>query len=460
MVAAGKENLFTQDALERFVKELMIAELLGSEVDDLVDDEMVKMVCRWEWRQDPIQTIPGISVASAFFGKKIEGPDEKVEKARKLLQPYYTQEELLAVPAVQDDESFPTLYQIEPGLRPDQYMLLQQLIAKQLLGESHKGLGIQASQVDVFFLATTVPVEKDWAKKIARIMGIPEERVIIYHKACNSSGSAIFELHSGVYDEELALRVEGFADGATANISLFAIEDANRLIGQGDALSPQFFSSAASAISLRYSKLPSQGPLTLLHGAHKDVKKGSEYLQSTKPYDTWVGYRQENRVVESLYLQDPGEGWIIKMNGPRSGEFFRSHAVSLIKEVFTQYIEQEIASGSLVRMADESGDLNLSAYTPLIKRIVMHHPGAKVFKSVGEKLMDMKKVKLGFSPEQMPFVITEGNAPSATIPIALGRQLVDIKGGAKIILLSFGAGGSFTCGIYEYNLQDEAEAEA
>lgn len=59
----------------------------------------------------------------------------------------------------------------------------------------------------------------------------------------------------------------------------------------------------------------------------------------------------------------------------------------------------------------------------------------------------------GYDPsDNDPFIdwlITEGNMPAATIPIALGRSLGDLSPGGIILVLSYGAGGSFTCALYE-----------
>jgi 3-oxoacyl-[acyl-carrier-protein] synthase III len=84
--------------------------------------------------------------------------------------------------------------------------------------------------------------------------------------------------------------------------------------------------------------------------------------------------------------------------------------------------------------------------TAKIKRLVIHHPSPAVFENLKRKLKNF----YGFTDEQIQWVINEGNAPAATILIAMGRQLQDFSAGDLIMVNSFGAGGSFHCGFYEY----------
>jgi 3-oxoacyl-[acyl-carrier-protein] synthase III len=56
-------------------------------------------------------------------------------------------------------------------------------------------------------------------------------------------------------------------------------------------------------------------------------------------------------------------------------------------------------------------------------------------------------IRKGFREDQINWVIDEGNVPVATIPIAFGRQFDTLKSGNRVMFLSFGAGGEYTCFI-------------
>ena len=449
---------FDRERFSAFLDNLIFEGVATSEILNVIDDEMIEKLNRMEWKPDTVQAIPGISSAVAFYGEHYTTPETIRQNALNRLNGQYPDEE---IELIQPDKGFPEIYQIPLGFTEPQRMLLQQFVAQEILQNSYEGLGVTAEDVDLFIITCSIPIQEDWAERISRMMGIPIEKMIIYHKACNSTGSAIFDVHNHEYDDELRERVEGFDLGERAVISTIAIEDANSITGKSDKMSPLLFATAVGATTFEYSPLPNRGPLTLVTGIQKDIEEGAQHLRYQKTYDekNWPQYREKYRVIESKFLQSPPEGWLVDMNGPESGVYFRVNGIELTKEVLTEFAKVLSAADEnfdfRIEEGDKKGEFDLTKYVQFIKKAIVHHPSHVVFDNLGKRLTQ-PNFGIGFKTEQVPFVIPEGNAPSVIIHIALARQLNDgefgegIKDGDKFMILSFGAGGSFTCAIYEY----------
>lgn len=454
----------TLDRMTSFAESLVLHGLLQSEELAMIDDEFIEKLQNFEWKADPVRSIPGVCSAIAYFGEHLVGPEEIKQNALRRFNGQYTQEN---APWVPDDVGFPELYQIPKGLTEAQHMLFQQYAAQELIQNACEALGVASEDIDLFIITCSIPVQEDWARRIAKMLGIPFKKMIIYHKACNSTGGALFDIHNHLYDKELIERVPGFAQGSRAVAAIFAIETANGFDGKADLMSPYLFASAAGATIFDYSLLPDQGPFTLVAGAQHDIEKGAEHLKYRKPYtqENWPNYRTDNRVVESLYLQAPPDGWLVEMNGPDSGAYFKVNGIEITKEVLTQFAEVMAGIGPEFDFRLENGEFDLTAYTQFIKKGILHHPSHVVFDSVGKRLTK-PNFKIGFRPEQIPFVVPEGNAPSVIIHVALGRQLEDsefgdgLNDGDMFMVLSFGAGGSFTCAIYKYTNIEKLDTTA
>jgi 3-oxoacyl-[acyl-carrier-protein] synthase III len=240
-------------------------------------------------------------------------------------------------------------------------------------------------------------------------------------EACNSSGHAIARVLSGDFDGLIDEYNPHFSEGVPANIVLMALDDANRFADKGgDPLSPQFFSTGAAAMVWKYHP---ESPSSLKKIVHRSMseERGTEYLLVPRPYDDWAESEKAN-LYTARYLKAPNHPGPIDMD-PRASGAFVTYAMRLAEEVIADYGEQ-------------GG--NISDIT----RVIVHHPSKAVFDGVQKRM-----IRKGFREDQINWVIDEGNVPVATIPIAFGRQLDTLKSGNRVMFLSFGAGGEYTCFI-------------
>lgn len=408
------------DALLPLRSEVALAELQYPLIHLEQSKQVLDAAEEWVWDADDVHhhATAEITVAHAFYGKALNSPTEIMEETRALLAQ-------IGIDETQDytaQTGFSVLRQMTTGLDDEDYQLVQELVAKELIGNALREQGITPQEVDLFIAVTSIPIGpsfgSDWAIAAGLPIGVPIVRIC---EACNSSGHGIARVLSGTFDEKIAQYNHEFRAGKPANIVLFALDDANRNSNLGgDALSPQFFSTGAAALVWKYHPESASSMRILLHKSISE-ETGTQYLRVPRPYDDWDGADKEDLYI-AKFLKEPEHNGPVDMDPRASGAFIK-YGIGLASDVMTSYAE---IGGS---PAD-------------IKRVIIHHPSRTVFDGAVKRL-----VRLGFTEDQIHWVINEGNVPAATIPIAFGRQLEDLKAGDRLLFLSFGAGGEYTCFI-------------
>lgn len=426
------------------------------EYTTLLDDQFEAVTRSWEWRED-IHAIEGLGVASAFIGKHFVGSEEIAENARQLLRNFRTPEQLAGLKAMPAGQGFAELFQLTKGLKPEQYELVELLAAQELIANSKAALHESAEDIDILLIANSIPTTPDFADHLKAFMGLPDHCLIyVYHRACDSSGSALYDLMHGDYDADLQAALASFKEGRPAKVTILADETAANKYDMGsDDISPQLFSAAMSALSLHYHPW-GKSTFRFVAGDSLDVEEGAECLRYIAPYDNWPEYRQRPNVHFAPYLSTPESPTdVVFMDPLETGRYFKDNDLVLINQAMNKLIPQLGLPLETVEKLQQEADTTkksavyVTAVTEKIKRLVIHHPSPAVFNNLKRKLVNF----YGFTDEQIQWVINEGNAPAATVLIAMGRQLADFETGDLIMVNSFGAGGSFHCGFYEYLLK-------
>ena len=427
MVATQETKQFPLFTLEHISK---LQQEFGFAVLDVLahpeSDKLLEASKNWVFDEDPVQFNPelGISVASAFYGDPLDSPEE-IYKANRELMEKLGYPKLDEIPNLTETSGFPVLRQMTPGLRDVDYLLVQQLVARELITNALNAQELTSNDVDLLLVATSIPITPDFYDQWRRAADIPDEvPVVPYCMACNSSGQAIDDLHARKYDELIDQYRGKISNGESANVVLFALDDANREADKGgDPSSSQLFSTGASAMVFKYHPTAQSSMRMIVHES-KSIEKGANYLKVRRPYDRWTE-EQRNKLRLAKYLHAPDHGGPVDM-AKEAGVIFKNYGIELALEVVKEY---------------EAIGYNRTN----IKKIVMHHPSGTIFKSIKDKLTG----KYDFDDDQLHWVINEGNVPVATIPIALGRQLEDLSPGDHVMILSYGAGGEYTCQIVE-----------
>lgn len=393
--------------------------------------EVLQALQEWSWKEDEphVNKHIGLSVASAFYGVHLKNRQEIYRNAQRLSGQ-------TDIPDITEHSGFSELFQVSSGLSEEHMLLTEMLVASRLIKKSTAELNKKPQDIDLFIVATSVPSHQNLEEKLAQAAGIGRGTPkFLYVRACDSSGSALFDVISGKYNQVLHKKTR---NGKPATITIFGFEDANRLANRGgDPFSAQLFSSAASAMTFAYNPTSENTTLKLVTGNHSSVPVGSDALQVIKSYKNWP---PKQNTYFADYLVEPPEGQVILMDPKDTPITFKNQGLQAVKDVLEIYTQRTGKQPHILPGAT--------------KEVIMHHPSKTIFGHVIASLAGRKsKIRkgdagLGFSKNQFKWVITEGNAPSAILPIAMGRQMDSFMPRDIIMVLTYGAGGSFTCAFY------------
>lgn len=394
----------------------------------VITKEFMDHVSQWHWKQDPVQVNNriGLSVASAFYGIHSRTPAEIVQRARQLSD--------FPVDDKTVGSGFTELFQIHPGLTDEQLFLTQMMAAQRLISTSTEAINKKPKDIDLLIIATSMPIHHQTDKRIAQAIGMLENKpTLVYIKACDSSGSALFDVNSGKHDELIKTATKG---KRAANICIFAFENAGSKDAHGvDSTSRQLFSSAASAVTFTYDMFSRQySTFSLITGKTFEVMEGNECLKVKKTYVKWP---KREGIFFAPNQIEPETGRAVDMNPRTTPIFFKKHLLAFIPQVIQEYEQQHPHAVPLSKR---------------VKKVFMHHPSATIFRHVVEAMVgNEKKTRggLGFTESQFKWVITEGNSPAVTLPLSLGRGLEELQPYDVIMCITFGAGGSFTIAFYQ-----------
>lgn len=408
------------------------------EPSGLITEAMLEMMGKWEWKgESNYNPELGISINHAFFGDHHKGAEEIYQAARRAVALSSKQPlEEIDILDITDSTGFDELYQLTPGLTEKQYGFIQEIVARELTRGALERQKLEVQDVDLFIVATSIPLNQEFAKNIAKACNIPPEtEIITVLMACNSTGWARAQVESGKFDKQIAKRVPNIKQGGEANIMVCAIDDQHKYLDQGgDSSSPQVFSSGAAAMVWSYGPQSENASFRQITHISQAKAKGMEDLTLYQPQLNWLNkselieeednYHTPDYIYTSKYLTSTEDKQLVYMKD-KVGIHFSRGAFEIVKETINKYQEQGY------KVSD-------------IKKVIAHHPSRGIFNRLGRQM-----AKLGFTEDQLEWVITEGNVPVLTMPVALGRQLDDLNPGDKVMFLTFGAGGGYTCSIDE-----------
>lgn len=391
--------------------------------DSILTDHFFSTLEQMSWAPETrVNSQIGVSIASAFFGKHLQGRDEITNHANLML-------ELSGLPPIDpnnpkdnvvDSSGFTELYQVLPGLTADQYFLLQQVVCRELFVQSTSGLNQRAQDVGLVVFSTSIPLSPSQSRNIASVCGIPDDVAVITNwEACASTAAGIKRVINGEHDHLIS--------DETTTVTFISIDDQNKYSERGgDQNSPRLFSSAASVTSLRYSKKDNEnhGSFTPLVTIEEDNDRVGPLLKIMTPQTDWAGNLPDNLYqVPNLVTADDGK--LIDMR-PRAGLVFAIDGAEVGIKTINEYAAK-FHNGDVQKAVDS------------IKRVIIHHPNKLVFDSLGSRVEKATGIDTG----KMSWVIHEGNSPVNTIPIAFSRQMDDLNPDDTVMILAFGAGGKY-----------------
>lgn len=404
----------------------------NKELKKILTPEFIRHVSQWVWKEDRYNKNEaiGLSVASAFFGLHLENS----EAILKQTQEYIGNNDFVDITKT---SMFTELFKVTHGLSSEQYLLIEMIAANRLVNASLSGLNKEPKDVDLFIFTTSLPIKQNVERLIAQAIGISSKTdVLLYSLACDSSGKAFYDIHRGKHDHLIEKKLK---KGKGANIVIFALDDPSRLIKPSsisrettDSASAQLFSNGASAVSFLYKPKSHNSTFKLEVGINKSIEDVADTLKFRKTYSKWP---KKINSFFAKFTKEPENGMIIDMDPKRTGVLFKKFIFPIIKDILETYAQQQ--------------EVTPNQAAQRIKKVVMHHPSGTIFFNLVKKLTRSGIKNLGFKKEQFEFVITEGNVPSAILPIALGRQLYDLEPEDLVMFITYGAGGSFTVAIYE-----------
>ncbi len=392
--------------------------------------DLLKVADQMKFKQDPVRisTASKIAAGSAYYGVHFDGRKKIHAEAERLMRNTGYEG---VVEDITSSTGFSELLQVPGGLEENDYSLMQQIVMRELSSGVFKSQGISPKDIDLVLTATSIPIDSQFGEKWKIAAGIRTDvPVVRFCMACNSSGRAIAEVLTGKFNHLIASTLKS----RSAKVLLMAGDDGNRKSKDGgDALSAQIFSTGASIISFEYHPEEASSMRMITHTSMSDPF-GTKYLRVLRPYDGWNEGEKEN-LYTAQHLQVPEGKGAVYMS-PRASLAFITKGQEIATKVVGDYIEQ----GEKISN---------------IRRVIVHHPSLGVFQELKKRLINLN---VGFTDEQIKWVINEGNVPVATIPIAFGRQLEDLKPGDHVMFLSFGAGGEYTCFIVEMGNVDSGQS--
>lgn len=390
-----------------------------------ISPEFLDQMQSWAWEQET-HGLPksGLAVSSAYYGHEVSGAEAIVANGAQILA---KQGNTNPQKDVSTTSGFSKMYYLDPQYSDEEYALSQEIVLRQLLEDTLEQLALKPTNIDAVFVTTSIPIDEDFATRLAAAAGLnPNIPIIAVSMACNSTGWAIAETHNGFLDSRLAESVESWENGNPANIAVLSIDDQTRHMNKKtDTLSPQLFSTGAAAMVFKYHPTNKDAstfhPVTSIH--HASVDDGTEYLEVMQTYKDW-----KKKPIVAKYLKEPEPGAVINMH-PRAGVTFIRYASAIAAETLGDYVRQPFDEERLCAPSD-------------IATVIVHHPSQMVFEALKSRL-----VEAGVSSEAINWTIFGGNVPVATVPMSLGHEMKNLNPGDHIMFLSFGAGGEYTSWI-------------
>ncbi len=404
----------------------------------------------------------GVGGAFAFYGRRMS-PDELHVHTQKTFGA-----DIPNLHAGGFDES----YVLTGDFSDEQWLLVQKILARDLVRESLQAFSTANQLVPEFLLcAASLPILPYFQYELATAIGIKRPDAVgpVYARACDSAGSAFYDLLSGIYDTRLLELYPRLADSNSdgALVTIFIDEDGWRLSNEAGDASSQFFSTGAGALTVRYHpNNPSKCSFVLVSGTQHEVTKGTECLRYIDTTKKWTQAAKET-IVYPPNMVPPDEGKALQMSLLKTAKFFIENNVELLEaqiEKLAQWLqslnlEQKKVWYELLHNVKNPPDDQVESFfsdtatkehaAQLISTVAMHHPSPDLGKLLVEAVQGGKARRpnqLKYSAEQFPWLLSSGNAP-ALMMVAAFLLIVENESfdQARIVQTdSYGAGGSFT----------------
>ncbi|MCB9801505.1 MAG: hypothetical protein H6774_00250 [Pseudomonadales bacterium] len=362
-----------------------------------------------------------------------------MQRAREMLG-------LETVKSIAETSGFEETYLVTQNLGAEVLARIQDVVVAELAKKTFEEHAVTPANIDVILVATTAPLTPDVRERVRRNLRCEDTiPVIVYSKACDSSGSLLYDLHSGAFFENGKLSKKD-----TIEYALVAMEGGYPTGLPKDAESPQVFSTGASILLGTYSTADDNTyhpGLHLLEGRSKAVEKGVNCLRFQHSWDEWEEAHTPDSVAPHNSPPDEKDISVV-MSALGALRYFPPNIVTLAYAVLLEHAQEN--NKSVGTLCQE------------ITAVIMHHPSRGIFDIVAGNLSETYqyspkkpflylegKQRLSIPAEAIEWSITEGNVPAATIHMSMGRRLENMQPGELILMLSYGAGGSFTCALYQ-----------
>jgi len=320
---------------------------------------------------------------------------------------------------------FDTIYHQADNIQRAQAIKDELVVAEMVGNTTIEANGWLPTDVDALYLGSGVPVVDDpiidnYAGELARRMGMRENvKVHSTYAACTSGTHEFFHALTNPDLQGKKVLVMGM-EGVTALTPNFDIN-------QADSFSIQVFSNGAAGIGI----IP--GEDVILHSyAHRVVEDSGEALAAHMTYERLLDPKNsdiwQEDVERGLHLiryPKPEDGKLLTLNQRNTSMFFIGEMVIFVEELYKEH-------------RANYPDKNISF-------VVAHHASKPINDGLVKRLG-----KKGVIDLPMPWVVNDGNSSAATTLIAQNRLLSEARAGTFVMVVGYGAGGSFDRGIIEH----------
>ncbi|MBI4084769.1 MAG: hypothetical protein HY431_02585 [Candidatus Levybacteria bacterium] len=292
--------------------------------------------------------------------------------------------------------------------------------------------GWKPTDVDAVFVGSGVPpvdnpnVGVNYANIVAQQLGMRED--VMTHStyaACTSGAHEFFRALTNPDLQGKKVLILGMENVTTLTPDL----DINR----ADPFSIQVFSNGAAGIGI----VP--GEDIIAHTVKRKVFKDTEgalaahmtYERLLDPENADIWQEDDENGLHLIRYPKPQDGLLLVLDNRKTSMLFVGEMVVFIGEVLKEH-NQQFPSKNIIYTAAHPASKAMS--DGLVKRLV----------------------RAGVESPPIPWVVPDGNSSAATTLIAHNRLLPEAKGGRRIMVVGYGAGGSADGGIIEYGLRKAA----
>ncbi len=319
------------------------------------------------------------------------------------------------------DRGFDRVYRPPEGMPEeaalvDEYAAIRATVAHALDAAHWKPEDVEAA----FIGSGTPPKDRDFSRDVLDMCGLTNARITHRaHLACNTGGDLLLRSFSYTGKRVLVVADEGMLRLSSS----LGAENA-------DPLSKSVFSDAVVAVAFTPGKSLSLVPQMVERGALQDPGA----LAAIETYDLptedfW--YENDTEGVSMIRFPKPPSGKAINMNGFETAKLFLGAIPPRILDVVGKYIARY---GSVANI-----------------QFAVPHPASMHMVEGLSRKMDHAGIPIDF-----PWVVRDGNSSASATLKAFTRLLSRMQEGKDILVVSFGAGISWSIYVARVGMLKEA----